>query len=134
MKYLLFFTSLFIFFNSKAQTDTTIYGYIDSVTVKNVQIPPKFPGGDGNWKLYLNKYLKYPKDAKQQKIEGTVMVEFVVEKDGSLSNITIVHSVYPSLDEEAVRLIQHSMWTPAVQNGGNARYRKRQPIEFRLLN
>lgn len=83
-------------------------------------------------KMFLDKYLKYPKDAKKNKIEGDVILEFLVGLDGKVSNIKVIQSVYPSLDEEAIKVIQLSLWVPAVQDGQFVKYRKKQTIPFRL--
>lgn len=132
MKFLLLTVFLFISFATIAQTDTATYGYIDSVNIKNSQIPASFTGGSESWKMFLDKYLKYPKDAKKNKIEGDVILEFLVDLNGKVSNIKVIHSVYPSLDEEAIKIIQRSLWVPAVQDGQFVKYRKRQTISFHL--
>ena len=116
-----------------AQKDTTLYGYIDSIIIRNTSSPPKFIDGDNGWQLFIEKNLVYPKDVKKQKIEGEVITEFTVEADGHTSDIKIVKSLFPSLDAEAIKLIHRSLWIPAVDaNGQVVKYRMRQPIQFHL--
>ena len=122
---------------SCAQTDTTLYGYVDSLTFRQAEVMPRFVGGPIAWVTYLAKDLKYPKDARAAKIEGIVIVEFTVTTDFHLSNVKVVQSVYPSLDKEAVRFVTDSSfgsphWLPAIQNGRAVNYRYRQPVTFRI--
>ena len=114
-----------------AQNDTTIYGYVDPTLIET-EVTPAFPGGPNIWKMYLEKKLQYPETAKMNGIEGSVIVEFTVGKDGKISEIKIFKSVNPELYKEAIRLIQKSMWVPALQGGKNVIYRKRQEIVFKL--
>ena len=77
--------------------------------------------------------MRYPQVALEEGIQGRVIVRFVVEKDGSRSNIEIMSSADPCLNNEAIRLIQTMpKWTPAYQNGQPVRYRFTVPIMFRL--
>lgn len=140
MKLLRLLPFLFLFNVIHAQTDTTfkiqdttLYGHIDSAHMREAQITPKFPGGPQNWPLYLHVYLKYPKDARKQKIEGTVVLDFTVSWEGGRpKDVKVVKSVFPSIDKEAVKLIENTHWVPAVQGGYNVRYRDRRSIEFKL--
>ena len=82
---------------------------------------------------YLMQNVKYPEDAEKQKIEGKVVASFVVETDGSISEIKVLKPVYPSLDAEAVRVVQGmSNWTPGKQRGQFVRVRYTLPIMFHL--
>ena len=114
-----------------AQNDTTVYGYVNSTLIET-ELPPAFPGGPNMWKIYLEKKMQYPETAKMNGIEGSVVVEFTVGKDGKISDIKIFKSADPELDKEAIRLIQKSMWLPALQGGKNVIYRKRQEIVFKI--
>lgn len=84
------------------------------------------------WRRYLLKTLQYPENAVQQMIQGMVMVQFVVDKDGTVSQVNAI-SGPEELNDEAVRVIRKSgKWTPAIQNGREVRSYKKQGIVFRL--
>jgi len=83
---------------------------------------------------YIAGNLKYPESAKASEIQGTVRLKFVVETDGSVSNITIEKSVGGGCDNEAVRLIQETRWIPAIKDGKYVRSRNEQDITFRIGN
>ena len=77
--------------------------------------------------------MKYPADAEKKKVEGRVLVTFVVEPDGSISDITVVRKVFPSLDAEAVRVIAGMpRWKPGMQSGKVVRVKYTVPMTFRL--
>ena len=104
-----------------------------SVVFEVVEQMPKFPGGDAALMQFLSSTIKYPKDAMEQKKQGRVLVTFVVEKDGSVSDTKIVKSVSPSLDEEALRVINAMpKWEPGMQKGKAVRVKYTIPISFRL--
>ena len=94
---------------------------------------PQFPGGDEAFKTFLKKELTYPEEARTIGVEGTVLVQFVVEKDGRVSQPKVLVSVYPALDEEALRVISKSpKWTPGEHFGNKARVYIQMPIHFKL--
>ena len=94
---------------------------------------PKFPGGGEALKNFIQKNLHYPEEAKEKKIEGTVMLDFVVEKDGSLTNVKILVKVHPILDAEAINVIKSMPnWIPGQFEGKNARIRYTLPVTFLL--
>ena len=98
-----------------------------------VEERPQFPGGDAELMKFLQQNVKYPKEAQEQGKQGRVIVQFVVNKDGSISNDTIVRSVDPSLDAEAVRIVRNMPnWTPGKQKGEPVRVRFTLPVTFRL--
>ena len=98
-----------------------------------VEEQPQFPGGTEAMIKFINDNLQYPLIAKENGIQGRVIVNFVIEKDGSLSDIQIVRGVDPSLDLEAVRLITSMpKWIPGKQRGKEVRVRYTLPISFRL--
>lgn len=118
---------------------TTVSAQKTVVAQKNQQVfdvveqMPEYPGGMSALLEYLMQNVKYPEDAEKQKIEGKVMASFVVETDGSISEIKVLKPVYPSLDAEAVRVVQGmSNWTPGKQRGECVRVRYTLPIMFRL--
>ena len=98
-----------------------------------VEQMPSFPGGMKALMDYLQENIKYPKDAQDAKKEGRVIATFIVEKDGSISNVKIVRSIFPSLDAEAERIITAMpKWIPGMQNGENVRVKYTIPISFSL--
>ena len=98
-----------------------------------VEERPQFPGGDAELMKFLQQNVKYPKEAQEQGKQGRVIVQFVVNTDGSISNDTIVRSVDPSLDAEAVRIVRNMPnWTPGKQKGEPVRVRFTLPVTFRL--
>jgi len=103
-------------------------------TFTKVEIESKYPGGDGAWLRYLNKNLRYPDDAVNNEIQGTVYVQFIVDKEGNVSDVTAISGPdQGGLREEAVRVIKKSgHWDPAIQNGRQVKSYKKQPINFGL--
>ena len=101
-------------------------------TFTKVEIESDYPGGQAAWQRYLLKTLRYPQEAQDNEIQGTVVVQFIVDKAGVVSNVEAIAG--PSeLRDEAVRVIKKSgSWTPAVQNGRQVKSYKKQPIVFRL--
>ncbi|OQP46779.1 energy transducer TonB [Niastella populi] len=98
----------------------------------SVQIESEYPGGTSAWQRFLNRNLRYPQDAIDQGVEGFVTVQFVVDKEGNVSNVEAV-SGPAELRAEAIRVIKKSgKWTPAIQNGRQVKSYKKQPIGFRL--
>ncbi|MBC7826496.1 MAG: energy transducer TonB [Chitinophagaceae bacterium] len=92
-----------------------------------------FPGTAGSWGRYLSKNLKYPEAAVSKEIQGTVIVNFIIDKEGKIEDEFLVKSVEFTLDDEAIRLIKQSpKWVPAVQKGRKVKSYKKQPIQFRL--
>ncbi len=95
----------------------------------SVEILPQFPGGQSNFTKYIYSSLKYPTDAR--KIKGKVIVSFIVEKDGSLSNIRVLKGLGGTYDKEAVRIIKESpIWQPAIQGDKAVRFAYTAPINF----
>ena len=94
---------------------------------------PEFPGGPEKMMKWLNENVKYPAIAQENNIQGRVMVSFVVEKDGSVSNVNILRGVDPSLDKEAIRLVSAMpKWKPGRQTGKPVRARFNIPVTFKL--
>jgi len=93
----------------------------------------EFPGGIPQWLRFLNKTFKYPDSAVNHDIEGTVVVAFMVSKEGKVYNLKVVQSVDTYLDEEALRVMRQSPdWTPAITGGILSESYKKQPIVFKL--
>ena len=98
-----------------------------------VEQMPSFPGGNGALLEYLASHVKYPVVAQENGVQGRVIVSFVVEKDGSITDVRVVRSVDPSLDREAARVVSSMpRWTPGKQNGSAVRVKYNVPVSFRL--
>ena len=98
-----------------------------------VEEMPSFPGGNGALMSYLNSNIKYPVVAQENGVQGRVIVSFVVERDGSISDVKVARSVDPSLDREAQRVVKSMpRWTPGKQNGQTVRVKYTVPVVFRL--
>ena len=96
-----------------------------------VEDMPQFPGGDVT--KWLAKNTKYPMIAQENGIQGKVFVQFVIEKDGSISNVRVMRPVDPSLDKEAVRVVSSMpKWKPGKQRGKAVRVSYTVPINFQL--
>ena len=98
-----------------------------------VEEMPSFPGGNGALMSYLNSNTKYPVVAQENGVQGRVIISFVVERDGSISDVKVARSVDPSLDREAQRVVKSMpRWTPGKQNGQTVRVKYTVPVVFRL--
>ena len=98
-----------------------------------VEEMPEFPGGEDKLVEFVSKNLCYPQKAKEKGIQGRVFVGFIVEKDGSVSNVTNLRSVDSVLDAEAMRVIQSlPKWKPGKHNGEFVRVSYQIPIFFKL--
>lgn len=110
---------------SLQQDEDPVYSEVDT--------PPSFPGGMSKLMHFLSKNLKYPEQSAKNGIEGKVIVSFIVEKDGRLTNIRVEKSVAPELDAEAVRVISvMPKWNPGKQKGKTVRTSVTQPVRFRV--
>lgn len=97
------------------------------------EIQPNPPGGMTGWNKYLSENLSYPEQAKNMGIEGTVIVVFVINSDGSISNPEILRGIGGGADEEALRVVLNSPnWSPAKQKDRVVNSRMRLPIRFKL--
>lgn len=98
-----------------------------------VEQMPSFPGGMAALMAYLQKSIKYPPVAEENGIQGRVVCTFVVERDGSVTDVRVAKSVDPSLDKEAVRVVSAMpRWIPGKQNGQSVRVKYTLPVTFRL--
>lgn len=107
--------------------DIRVYDFV------SLETQPTFPGGMEKFYTYLKENLRYPADAKANKLEGKVFLSFVVEKDGSLMDIKVDRKLGLGTDEEAVRVLKDSpKWQPGTQNGNVVRVKYNIPISFNL--
>ena len=116
---------LFSFMTSTAQTKK------NDMVFDVVEVMPQFPGGQIAMLQYLMKNIKYPEQAVKEGIQGRVTVRFIVEKDGSISDVKPVLSVHPLLNKEAVRVVKSMpKWSPGKHNGKPVRVRFNLPVRF----
>lgn len=105
----------------------------DNVVFQVVETMPSFPGGDMAMMKYMSENIKYPVIAQENGIQGRVICQFVVNKDGSIVDVEVVRSVDPSLDKEAIRMIKSMpKWSPGKQRGKAVRVKYTLPVNFRL--
>lgn len=98
-----------------------------------VEVMPSFPGGQSALMQYLASSIKYPVVAQENGVQGRVVVSFVVERDGSITDVQVARSVDPSLDREAQRVVRNMpRWIPGKQNGQAVRVKYNVPVAFRL--
>lgn len=115
----------------KSRKDSDTASQTDQTFTK-VEFEAEYPGGARAWSKYLQQSLKYPDAAAKNEIQGTVLLQFIVEKDGTVSNITAV-SGPEALKAESIRIIRNSgKWKPAKQNRHIVRSYHRQPIHYVL--
>lgn len=108
-----------------AKPDDKVYDVVEQM--------PSFPGGPAALLQYLNNNIRYPKVAQANGIQGRVTVQFVVEKDGSISGVRTMKSAEPSLDHEAERIVRSMpKWNPGKSNGSPVRVKYFVPVVFRL--
>lgn len=108
-------------------------GYDEGPIDSSLVVAPEFPGGPEALAYYLGENIRYPKQAKRKKIEGVVIVSFIVETNGELSRIAVEQSIGYGCNEEAMRVIQSMpLWKPGTANGKPERFIIRQPIRFAL--
>lgn len=98
-----------------------------------VEVQPSFPGGNAALMKWLSEHLNYPAVAQENGVQGRVVVQFVVETDGSITQVKVARGVDPSLDKEATRVVKSMpRWNPGKQNGQAVRVRFTLPVQFKL--
>ena len=108
-------------------TDNEIYN------VTGIEVYPEFVGGMKEWTKFIQKNLRYPQMAMDEGKQGKVYISFVVEKDGSVTNVTVIRGIGYGCDEEALRVISKSpKWKPGKQNGQNVRVKYTMPLGFAI--
>jgi len=107
--------------------DTTIYA------PRDVDVRPEFPGGDAALMKWLNENIIFPLVCEELGIHGKTFVNFVVEKDGTITNVKIVRGVHPAMDREAIRLVKAMpKWEPAIKDNKIVRCYFTLPVTFIL--
>ena len=122
------------FNTSSASVVNTIPNKADDNKVYDVvEQMPSFSGGPSALMQYLSSNIKYPVKAEEKKIQGRVVCTFVVERDGSITDVRVVNSVDPSLDKEAIRVVKSMpKWIPGRANGKPVRVKYTVPVTFRI--
>lgn len=131
MKKLLFLSAFLctLSFGAFAQSEVST----DEEVFVVVEEQAEFPRGMDSMYAYIVKNLKYPELAKEKGIEGRVFVQFVIEKDGSISNVKILRGIGGGCEEAAVEMIKNMpKWKPGKQRGKPVRYQYVLPIKFEL--
>lgn len=106
---------------------------VEDIIHVSVEVMPEFPGGTAALMKYLGSNIKYPTISQEAGSQGKVIVQFVVDKDGAISNPEVVRGIDPYLDKEAIRVISSMpKWKPGVQNGKKVRVKYTVPVVFRL--
>ncbi len=133
MKKLILMSMMAIVCLMTASAQKTVVSQSNQNVYDAVEQMPEFPGGMPAMIEYLQNNLKYPKDAIKQQVGGRVMVMFVVETDGSLSNVRVARKVFHSLDTEAVRVVKSMpKWKPGKEKGRLVRVNYTLPVVFSL--
>jgi len=105
----------------------------DDLLIMYIEDSPVFPGGTDSLRAYISNSMVYPEQARKEGVEGRVLVQFIIEKDGSVSSPEILKEVHPSLDAEALRIVSGMpKWSPARQRGEPVRAKFTVPILFKL--
>ncbi len=136
MKKLLMISLLFYSVHLAAQTeppadslatDEKVYEMFD------VQTPPKYPGGENELVRFLAQNIRYPAEARKNKVAGIVILTFVVNKDGSISDADILRDIGSGCGVEAKRVVESMPdWTPGELRGNTVRVRFTLPVRFKL--
>ncbi len=114
--------------------DVKVYEPDDEVPFQIVEIKPTFQGGNENaFTKWVFEHLQYPAYARENKVQGRVILQFVVDENGNVGNVKVIRGVAPSLDQEALRVVAMSpKWTPGSQKGKNVKVRYIFPVIFQL--
>ncbi|QZE14453.1 energy transducer TonB [Halosquirtibacter laminarini] len=136
-------TVLFLFFASTLFHDAQVTAQAKEDPIfEEVEKSPSYPGGLKVMSDFIGENLKYPKIAQKKQVEGTVSVKFVIEKDGSVSNVRVARSVraskanqdaVESLNKEAIRVIKMLKFIPGEQHGKKVRVATTCPLSFQLM-
>ena len=116
-----------------ASAQKTVVSQSNQNVYDAVEQMPEYPGGMSAMMEFLQTEIKYPQDAIKQNVGGRVMVMFVVEPDGSLTNVRVARKVFPSLDAEAVRVVKSMpKWKPGKEKGREVRVNFTLPVVFNV--
>lgn len=133
MKKLIFMSMMMFFSLATVNAQKTVVSQKNQKVFEVVEQMPEYPGGAMAMMEFLQDNMKYPADAEKQKVQGKVMVSFIVETDGSITDVKVMKNVFPSLDAEAIRVVKAMpRWTPGKQKGKVVRVHFSLPITYRL--
>ena len=105
----------------------------DAVNLRTAEDAPQFPGGPVEFMKWLTRNLKYPPALEQQHVQGKVIAEFIVNKDGSITDVKITSSLHPQCDAEVLRVLRMMpRWTAGIENGEPCRTKVCIPVVFRI--
>ena len=111
--------------NAQSESSTKVYDAVDEM--------PSFPGGLNGLMTFLAQNMVYPVTAQENGVQGRVIVSFVVETDGSITDVKVARSVDPYIDKEAMRIVKAMpKWTPGKKDGKPVRVKYTVPVVFRL--
>lgn len=134
MKYFIVFTLLFSYVEFSSAQDTSKTQTAEPL-VDSCDVNPMYPGGEVAMYQFIQKNISYPEIAREMGEQGTVYVQFIVNSDGSTTDIKVLKGVSHSLDEEALRVVKlMPNWIPGICNGQAARIRVIVPIAFKVVN
>lgn len=120
-----FFFMMALPMNAQTESSTKVYYEVDEM--------PSFPGGLNGLMTFLAQNMVYPVTAQENGVQGRVTVSFVVETDGSITDVEVARSVDPFLDREAMRIVKAMpKWTPGKKDGKPVRVKYTVPVVFRL--
>ena len=120
-----FFFMMALPMNAQSESSTKVYYEVDEM--------PSFPGGLDGLMTFLAQNMVYPVTAQENGVQGRVTVSFVVETDGSITDVEVARSVDPFLDREAMRIVKAMpKWTPGKKDGKPVRVKYTVPVVFRL--
>lgn len=134
-KFIILFLLSIISFNvviaQDINTNKATIDSLDLATLKRLKLP-EFPGGNGKLKRYLSSNLHYPNDAAKKNISGKVVIRFIVEKSGDITNIEVLDSLFPSCDLEALKVVKEMpRWVAGTLDGRKVSVRFSLPIFFK---
>lgn len=105
----------------------------DAISFASVEKLPSFPGGEVGFSNFMAKTIRYPKVARDENIQGRVIINFIVEKDGTLNDIKVLHDIGGGCGPEAIRVLSESpTWNPGIQDGKQVRVSYTMPVNFTL--
>ncbi|MDR0829186.1 MAG: energy transducer TonB [Prevotellaceae bacterium] len=131
-----YYSNINVVYNEQQISSQPDFEIIDNDTVwRVVDKMPRFPGSEKELYKFLNNNIRYPLSMMERGIQGRVTCQFIVEKDGSITNIEVIKKLYPDGDKEAVRLIQlMPKWEAGEKDGKKVRVFFTLPITYRLIN
>lgn len=121
-----FFFMMALPMNAQSESSTKVYYEVDEVDEM-----PSFPGGKYEQNVFIAQNLKYPLIDLENGVQGRVLITFIVETDGSITDVKVARSVDPYIDKEAMRIVKAMpKWTPGKQDGKPVRVKYRLPVVF----